>query len=1116
MTHPKTDLAGSKATPTYQTTLAYDSGGHLSTVTDPGHRTYTLTWSGNHIIGLIDSAGRQVDYGYNAAGDLTDVYGVGTTRTPTRADDDHTQYTYDGHHLMTSMRSPNNFGGPAGAATTMVYDTAERVHTQTDADGDVTTFTYGPDGGLSAGQVLVTDPSGHKTLDTYQNGLLVSETHGYGTSDAGTSSYTYDPVTLGVSTQTDPDGGFETFTYDDHGNKSSESNALGYTTNYSYDDAGNVIETIDPNGIATVNQYDQAGQIPASANGIRDLTSTTTTQVDNVVESTTGNFGTEPVRTVTYHYDDPAHPADRTRTTDPRNNTTTETYDAYGDNTSSSDPLGDTTKYGYDTNTGQRTSSVDPNGTAAGVTPSCAPPATGCTTFTLNAKGQLLQTTDALGHTTKNTYDSDGNKTSATDANNHATTYTYDPADRMTTTTMPDNSTRKTDYNPDGTIADTIDGVGARTSFGYDGQGRSHTRTDPDNRTITTNLDHAGRVHTIVDAAGRTTTMGYDLAGELASVSYSDGATPGVTYDYDPAGQRVDMTDGTGTSTWTYNAFGEVTESQQGSGSTVTYGYDDAGNQNAITYPGQSAAVARAFDPANRLTSVTDTAGNATTFGYTRDSDVLTTTYPNGATVTNGYDTADRLHTTVATTGSTTDVTQTFDRDPLGQLTTESTGATSKTYGYSSREQLSSVTTAGNTAGYGTDPADNPTTVGTATQTFDPAGQLCWTLPTGTTPNPACTTAPTGATGYTYNTQAQRTAATPASGPATTEAYDQAGHLTTFTGPAGTATYRYDGLGQRASKTTATSTTAFTWDGSSTPNLLFDGTTAYLYGPDGLPIEQTGPTGANWFVHNNIGSTIALLTNTGTVGATYAYSPYGTPSHTGTATTSLQYTGQYLDSESGFLYLHARYYDPTTATFLTVDPDVDTTHAAYAYAGDNPVNASDPGGLASLCTYAQEKHDPALIARDCKAPTQTPDPNRCPRINEDGLGCADATWNQAHPFSQGTSGVCLGGTLAVGVGVTGNICLAATGSSIGVTGSCGIVLGVSGEFGLTGFTSNAKKISDLTRGFGSTSGSGLGPFGVSDSWGPSDDGFVNVLGLAVGLGAGFWTGPTYTWLILGG
>ena len=53
----------------------------------------------------------------------------------------------------------------------------------------------------------------------------------------------------------------------------------------------------------------------------------------------------------------------------------------------------------------------------------------------------------------------------------------------------------------------------------------------------------------------------------------------------------------------------------------------------------------------------------------------------------------------------------------------------------------------------------------------------------------------------------------------------------------------------------------------------------------------------------------------------------------------------YNDPESRLIYLINRYYDPATAQFLTVDPAVATTNAPYTYAGDDPVNNSDPTGL---------------------------------------------------------------------------------------------------------------------------------------------------------------------------
>jgi RHS repeat-associated protein len=167
--------------------------------------------------------------------------------------------------------------------------------------------------------------------------------------------------------------------------------------------------------------------------------------------------------------------------------------------------------------------------------------------------------------------------------------------------------------------------------------------------------------------------------------------------------------------------------------------------------------------------------------------------------------------------------------------------------------------------------------------------------------------------------------------------------------PTGTldATYTYDGDGLRTSKTVNGTTTNFIYDTTSpTPEIIYDGTNYYIYGPDNLPLEQisTGGT-ALWYHHDQNGSTRVLTNNTGTVVGTATYTPYGQlAAYTGIIA-ALGYDGAFTDTETGYLYLINRYYVPTTAEFLTVDPIVSRTQEPYSYADDNPVNGSDPSGL---------------------------------------------------------------------------------------------------------------------------------------------------------------------------
>jgi RHS repeat-associated protein len=84
----------------------------------------------------------------------------------------------------------------------------------------------------------------------------------------------------------------------------------------------------------------------------------------------------------------------------------------------------------------------------------------------------------------------------------------------------------------------------------------------------------------------------------------------------------------------------------------------------------------------------------------------------------------------------------------------------------------------------------------------------------------------------------------------------------------------------------------------------------------------------------------------GAIGARTAYGPYGKP--VAAPVQSKAYINERYDAETGLSYLHFRYYDGHLGRFLnpdTYDPmqaGVDINR--YAYAGNDPINSSDPGG----------------------------------------------------------------------------------------------------------------------------------------------------------------------------
>jgi len=108
--------------------------------------------------------------------------------------------------------------------------------------------------------------------------------------------------------------------------------------------------------------------------------------------------------------------------------------------------------------------------------------------------------------------------------------------------------------------------------------------------------DAAGRVHTVTTPDGVVATRTYDDGGRLTNVNYP-GTADDVSYTYFANGSRHTMTDGTGTTTYAYNANAALTSVQNGNGQTIGYGYDDASQLTSITYPG-SKTVSYGYDNA--------------------------------------------------------------------------------------------------------------------------------------------------------------------------------------------------------------------------------------------------------------------------------------------------------------------------------------------------------------------------------------------------------------------------------------------------------------------------------------------------------------------------------------
>jgi len=150
------------------------------------------------------------------------------------------------------------------------------------------------------------------------------------------------------------------------------------------------------------------------------------------------------------------------------------------------------------------------------------------------------------------------------------------------------------------------------------------------------------------------------------------------------------------------------------------------------------------------------------------------------------------------------------------------------------------------------------------------------------------------------------------------------------------------------------------------------GTTDYVMGPDGSPVEQLTTVGSSttpeWYYADFQGNTRVLMDASGSPQVTYNYPAWGaTTDWVGTGNgTPLQYNATFTDQWTGLVYDQARWYDPSTGQFVSQDPMVDQTLQPYAYASGAPVVNGDPSGTYSYryretVGTARQTHGPARV-----------------------------------------------------------------------------------------------------------------------------------------------------------
>jgi RHS repeat-associated protein len=99
------------------------------------------------------------------------------------------------------------------------------------------------------------------------------------------------------------------------------------------------------------------------------------------------------------------------------------------------------------------------------------------------------------------------------------------------------------------------------------------------------------------------------------------------------------------------------------------------------------------------------------------------------------------------------------------------------------------------------------------------------------------------------------------------------------------------------------------------------------------------------YIKDTHGNVIGVTDDTGVIVNNYEYDAFGVQISGDSAPSSFGYCGEYLDNESGLIYLRNRYYSSEAGRFITEDPIKDGMNW-YAYCDNNPVMLVDSLGLA--------------------------------------------------------------------------------------------------------------------------------------------------------------------------
>ena len=901
-----------------------------------------------------NSPGEVTTYSYEDAGYGTDVSALKTvTESKTLPDGTVasvvTKYDYYGNKVSVS--------GYGTDSVTYTYDAKNRVTREQYADGTAKTYSY------------IVTPAACKTEVTDQSGKKIR--------------IVYDDMGRQIKTLVNPgepsETAVEAINYNNLGKICKKTIDSGdnscYNLEYKYNCFGEVIEEKVTDNAGKVFRLNNYGYSYGETDGQKCRVTTTTSKIRG-----------EHNRVVTKYADAWGLLVKATAKGGNDEYSVKNTYDSCGVLKSATDANGNVTSFGYDYN-GRQISETN----AAGKTKSC----------TYNIYGYMTTSTDFMGNVTNYSYDNLGRVTETvspmSDSENmktqtfynaagdkakdrvytsatefRDTDYTYDNRHRVSTVTSDGVSYTKYFYDSLGNVSKTVTGMTAA-----DLDAGESEYSDSCAVTSYTYAPYINSVSSVTNPDGTTHNYSYNYLGMLTDESWTkNGNTSGeISYNYDGFGQLVSKTAGNKADTFKYDLLGNVVESNGENGKT-NYSYDDLGrlkteksdsgivkkytydyNNNRTSfkvytnYSDLQQDLSYVYDNLNRITSIKE--GNSTVASYTYNDNgnllsennvavmndfvynragmVLSKTVKNSAgTQLKNYTYTYNLDGNVA---SYNGLNYTYDNN--NRLSAVAEGTSNKGYTFDNRGNRLSLNETGadvsDTVNYVYDTNNRilERTFGDEKDSFayDDRGNLYLKTISKVSDSDETSREVT------------------AMGSSVFYEYDGFNRLTNVSEGINKAEYKYNTSGLRTSKTVNGEKTDFILDGIYVIAEIRDGdVTNYIRGLCGIIYSKDKKGTKTYYVTNNHGDVTALVNSSGTIIKEYTYDEYGVEKNPDKSDKNpFRYCGEYFDIETGFIYLRARYYDPTLGRFISEDPARDEINW-YIYSGNNPIMFIDPSG----------------------------------------------------------------------------------------------------------------------------------------------------------------------------